>query len=53
MTRTNLTSFDVISVSDMDRITLEINGQLYDMPVAVAKLLASDIRAAVKRAGVK
>jgi len=29
---------------------LEINGVLYDMPVAIAKVLASDIRAGIKRA---
>jgi hypothetical protein len=55
MTNTNretVTGFEVISLDGRDLVTLEINGRLYDMPAAVAKVLAADLKRAVKRAGV-
>lgn len=39
----------MVSVSGVDRIVLDINGKLFEMPVAVAKVLLSDLRAGVKR----
>lgn len=50
ITRETVTTFDVISIDGRDMVTLEINGIFYDMPVAVAKVLASDLRAGIKRA---
>ena len=49
MNRQSVTGFEVISLAGRDMVTLEINGQFYDMPVAVAKVLAADIKAAIKR----
>jgi hypothetical protein len=48
--RAQVTGFEVISIDGRDVVTLEINGQIFDMPVAIAKVLASDLRAGIKRA---
>lgn len=45
-----VTGFDVISLDGRDLVTLDINGTFYSMPSAVAKVLASDITKAIKRA---
>lgn len=50
MNREQVTGFEVVSVDGRDMVTIEINGRLYDMSVAVAKVLASDIRKGAKRA---
>jgi hypothetical protein len=48
--RETVKGFEVISLDGRDVVTLELNGRLYDMPAAVAKALAADLRAGVKRA---
>ena len=47
--RAPVTGFEVISLDGRDMVTLELNGQVFEMPVAVAKALAADLRAGVKR----
>lgn len=49
-TRTAITEFEVVSIDGRDMVTIIINGTMFDTTVAIAKVLAGDIRSGAKRA---
>lgn len=50
MNRSDVREFEVVSLDGRDLVTVIINGQAFDMPTNIAKVLAGDINKGVKRA---